>query len=148
MLNLKFLRALAMIAQLAGLIALSTTAGLAQTPLRVEISGVGATQIPIAIAGFADESIAPQQVSAIIKADLLRSGYFKIIDTGNSISESAPVNYADWKSRGADALAVGSVRRLADGRLEVRYKLLDTIKSAQLSSMTLMVQPQFLRLPA
>lgn len=152
MMNLKFLRALAFfakfVAQFAGLLFFSATAGFAQTPLRVEISGVGATQIPIAIAGFADESIAPQQVSAIIKADLLRSGYFKIIDTGNSIAESAPVNYADWKSRGADALVVGSVQRLADGRFEVRYKLLDTIKSAQLSSMALMVQPQFVRLPA
>ena len=41
----------------------------AHAQLRVEISGVGANQIPIAIAAFADESIAPQQVSAIIKAD-------------------------------------------------------------------------------
>src|SRR5918912_3291618 len=82
------------------------TASFAQAQLRVEVSGVGANQIPIAIAGFADESIAPQQVSSIIKADLARSGYFKVIDAGSIMSETSPVNYSDWKSRGADALVV------------------------------------------
>src|SRR4051794_12019350 len=104
-----------------------TAASLAQAQLRVEISGVGANQIPIAIAGFADESVAPQQISGIIKADLARSGYFKIIDAGSIMSETSPVNFGDWKSRGADALVVGSVQRLADGRFDVRYKLLDTV---------------------
>lgn len=101
--------------------------------LRIETSGVGATQIPIAIAGFTGESVAPYQVSAIIKADLERSGFFKIIDTGAPMSETTPVNYSEWKSRGADALVVGSVQRLVDGRFDVRYRLLDTVKSAQLS---------------
>ena len=83
--------------------------------LRVDISGVGANQIPIAIAAFADETLAPAQVSAIIKADLERSGFFKVIDAGMALSETAPINYSDWKARGADALVVGSVQRLADG---------------------------------
>jgi TolB protein len=148
MMNLKSLRVLAAITHFLGLLCLFATASQAQAQLRVEISGVGATQIPIAIAGFADESIAPQQVSAIIKADLLRSGYFKIIETGNAMAETSAVNYAEWKSRGADALVIGSVQRLADGRLEVRYKLLDTVKAAQLSSLALLVQTQFVRLPA
>ena len=108
----------------------------AHAQLRVDIAGVGANQIPIAIATFADESIAPAQVSAIIKADLMRSGYFKIIDAG-TMSETSDINYGDWKSRGADALVVGSVQRLADGRYDVRYKLLDMIKSAPLSALSL-----------
>jgi TolB protein len=108
-------------------------ATLAHAQLRVEIAGVGANQIPIAIAAFADESVAPQQASAIIKADLARSGYFKIIDTGNAMSETTPVNFNDWKSRGADALVVGSVQRLADGRFDIRYRLMDTLKSSNLS---------------
>lgn len=118
----------------------------AQAQLRVEISGVGANQIPIAIAGFANEAIAPQQVTAIIKADLARSGYFKIIDTGNVMAETASVNYGDWKAHGADALVVGSVQRLADGRFDVRYKLLDTVKAGQLSALALAAQPQYIRL--
>src|SRR5947209_19190530 len=88
-----------------------TVATLAHAQLRVDISGVGANQIPIAIAGFADESIAPQQISAIIKADLARSGFFKIIDTGNVMTETAPINYGQWKTRGPDALLAASVER-------------------------------------
>ncbi|MEC5218100.1 TolB protein [Actimicrobium sp. GrIS 1.19] len=109
----------------------------ADAQLRIDISGVGANQIPIAIAGFADESIAPAQVSAIIKEDLARSGLFKIIDANATLSETAAINYGDWKSRGADALVVGSVQKLADGRYDVRYRLLDTVKSASLSALSL-----------
>ena len=125
---------------------LFTMPALAQ--LQVEISGVGATQIPIAVAAFADEGVAPQQISAIIKADLARSGLFRVIETAQAISESAPINFAEWKSKGADALVAGSVQRLADGRLEVRYKLLDTIKSSQLSTLNNAVAPQSVRLSA
>lgn len=129
-------------------LALLTVCVTAQAQLRFEITGVGATQIPIAVAGFADESIAPQQVTAIIKADLARSGFFKIIDTGNVMSETSPINLNDWKSRGADALVVGSVQRLADGRFDVRYKLLDTVKSTQLSALALAAPAQFTRVTA
>ncbi len=108
-----------------------------QAQLHVDISGVGANQIPIAIASFADETLAPAQVSAIIKADLARSGFFKVIDTGGVLSETSAINYGDWKSRGADALVVGSVQRLADGRFDVRYRLLDTVKGSQLSALSL-----------
>ena len=121
---------------------------LAHAQLRIETSGVGANQIPIAIAGFADETVAPQQVTAIIKADLARSGYFRILDTGNVMSETTVVNYDDWKTRGADALVVGSVQRLADGRFDVRYRLLDIIKSASLSGFSQTAAPDRLRVAA
>jgi TolB protein len=119
----------------------------ANAQLKIEIAGVGSNQIPIAVAAFADESMAPAQVSAIIKADLERSGAFKVIDAG-TLSESDPVSYSQWKSRGADALVVGSVQKLADGRIEVRYKLHDTVKTAQLSSMNQAAQAKYTRLSA
>ena len=120
----------------------------AQAQLRVEISGVGASQIPVAIASFANESIAPQKVTAIIRGDLERSGFFKIIDTGSVISETTPINHNEWRARGVDALVVGSVERLADGRIEVRYRLLDTLKSVQLSGFSIAAASQRTRLSA
>jgi TolB protein len=126
----------------------SLLAGAAQAQIHVEIAGVGSGQIPVAVAAFADEGIAPQQVSAIIRADLERSGVFKVIDTHQVISETAAIDYAAWKSSGADAVVVGSVQKLADGRLAVRYKLLDTVKGGQLSSMSDAVQPTSARLEA
>jgi TolB protein len=131
---------------------LMSAAALAALPaaaqVRVEIAGVSSNQIPVAVATFADEGVAPAQVSAIIRADLERSGVFKVIDAGTVLSESAPIDYAQWKGRGADALVVGSVRRAADGRIDVRYKLLDTIKASELSTMSNAVQPKSTRLAA
>ena len=103
--------------------------------VKVEVVGVGSNQIPVAVAAFADEGAAPAQVSAIIKADLERSGVFKVIDAGTVLSESSPIDYGAWKSRGADAVVVGSVQALADGRFQVRYKLHDTVKGSELSSL-------------
>ncbi len=120
----------------------------AQAQLKIEIAGVGSNQIPIAIAAFADEGVAPAQISAIIKADLERSGVFKVIDAGTVMSENDPVSYSQWKGRGADALVVGSVQKLADGRFEVRYKLHDTVKTTQLSSMTQSALARYTRLSA
>lgn len=125
---------------------LASTAAHAQ--LHVEIAGVGSNQIPIAVAGFADESMAPAQISAIIKADLERSGVFKVIDAGTVLSDTANIDYSAWKGRGADALVVGSVQKLPDGRFEVRYKLLDTVKGAPLSTLPQSVEPRYTRLSA
>jgi TolB protein len=56
--------------------------------LRIEIAGVGSSQIPVAIAAFADEDMT-QQITSIIKDDLNRSGYFKIIEAGAVITETS-----------------------------------------------------------
>ncbi|WP_151445664.1 Tol-Pal system beta propeller repeat protein TolB [Lacisediminimonas profundi] len=124
-----------------------TIAGSAAAQLRIDISGVGANQIPVAIAGFADEALSQQKISAIVRDDLQRSGLFRIIDAG-TMSETMPVNYGEWKGRGTDALAAGSVLRLADGRIDVRYKLFDTVRGSQLSALALAATPQFARVTA
>lgn len=116
--------------------------------LRVEVSGVGSSQLPIAIVAFADEALAPQQISSIIKDDLARSGYFRLIEVTGAISETSAVNFGDWKTRGAEALVVGSVQKLSDGRFDVRYKLFDTIKSSTLSGFSLATPASHARLTA
>ncbi|QOL49470.1 Tol-Pal system beta propeller repeat protein TolB [Massilia litorea] len=120
----------------------------ANAQLQVEIAGVGSNQIPVAVAAFADESMAPEQISAIVRADLERSGVFKVINAGQAISDSASIDASSWKARGADALVVGSVQKQPDGRFAVRYKLYDTVKGGQLSQLGNEVQPRFTRLQA
>ncbi len=116
--------------------------------LSIEISGVGANQIPIAVARFANEADIPQKISEIVKADLARCGLFRIVHTGSEISENDTVNHDEWRARGADALLVGSVQRHADGRFEVRYRLFDTVRSTQLSAQAIAVSQHYLRLSA
>lgn len=120
----------------------------AHAQLRVEISGVGASQIPIAVVSFANEQIAPQNVSRIIKDDLLRSGYFKLVNTSLPMSETDEINFTALKSAGADAVLVGSVHRTDDGRFDVRYKLVDTNKASTLSAFSIATTPQYIRVTA
>jgi TolB protein len=128
--------------------ALSTTVTPAFAQFRVEIAGVGATQVPIAIAKFRDEDKTTQALSAIIRADLERAGVFRGVDTSVAIDENAQPAMGEWRSRGADALVAGSVTRLADGRFDVRFKLWDIVKGQELGGQSNAVQPADLRLAA
>jgi len=123
-------------------------AGSALAQFRVEIAGVGATQVPIAVAKFRDEDKTTQALSAIIRADLERAGVFRGIDTNAAIDETAQPVMADWRARSADALVAGSVTRLADGRYDVRFKLWDIVKGQELGGQSNAVQPADLRLAA
>lgn len=108
-------------------------ATLAQAQLSIEITGAGANRIPVAIANFTGDAAAAQVVASTVRADLERSGLFKLVDPGGAtLDENASVNFGDWKSRGADALAAGSLVRGADGRMEARFRLYDTQKQASL----------------
>jgi len=130
---------------------LTAFASLAQAQFRVEISGVGATQLPIAIAKFRDEdrSAPSVSISAIVQADLERSGVFRGVDTaGAALDETSQPAMADWRSRAADALVAGSVTRLADGRFDVRFKLWDVVKGTVLGGQSAVVPAADLRLAA
>ncbi|MCW5662312.1 MAG: Tol-Pal system protein TolB [Piscinibacter sp.] len=122
-------------------------AALAQ--FRVEISGVGATQLPIAVTRFRDEEKAPQPVAAIVRADLERSGYFRPIDgNGTALDETSRPVMSDWRAKNVDALAAGSMLKLADGRYDVRFKLWDVVKGSDLGGQASAVDPADLRLAA
>lgn len=120
----------------------------ARAQFRVEISGIGATQLPVAIARFRDEDRAGQPVSAIVLADLERSGLFRSIDSSGLLDENTLPIFAEWRGRGADALVAGSAARLADGRFDVRYKLWDVVKGEQLLGQAMAVPQSDLRLAA
>ena len=67
-----------------------------------------------------------------MRADLERSGVFRSIDAPAVLDETAQPAMAEWRGRAADALVGGSVTRLADGRFDVRFKLWDVVKGAEL----------------
>ena len=120
----------------------------AAAQFRFEITGIGGTQIPVAIAAFRDENKSPVSVAAIVRADLQRSGLFKIVDVPGAFDETSYVNMADWRGRGADALAAGSVSRLADGRFDVRFKLWDLVRGEELIGQSNAALPADMRLAA
>jgi TolB protein len=121
---------------------LALAAGPAAAQLSIEITGGGTNQIPIAVAPFAGESALPQSITDVIDADLARSGRFKTIYTGpQNLNESSPVDFATWRGRNADALAVGGVYPLPNGRNEVRFRLYDVPKQVSLGGLALAMNP-------
>ncbi len=115
---------------------------------RVEIAGVGATQTPITIAAFRDETQAGVAVSQVVRANLERSGVFRQVPTNEPLDERSVVRLPEWRAKGADALVAGSATRLADGRFDLRYKLWDTIKGEELLGNSKVIPAADLRLAA
>jgi TolB protein len=115
---------------------------------RVEISGVGATQIPLALAPFRNEAASGVAVSQIVRADLERSGLVRTLPADDTLDERSTVDTPAWRAKGADALVAGSVTRLVDGRFDVRYKLWDTVKGEELLGQSKVVLAPDLRLAA
>ena len=122
------------------------TPALAQ--FRVEVTGVGATQIPVVIGRFREEEKLPQSISTIVRADLERSGLFKIVDGPVPVDESGSPDYNALRARSASAVVAGSAARLADGRFDVRYRLWDVIKGVDLGGQSEPSLPADLRLSA
>jgi TolB protein len=131
----------------------ASSLGLAAVPaafaqFRVEITGVGATQLPLAATRFRDEDRSGVPLSAILRADLERSGLFRIVESSGALDERSQPVWPDWRGRGADSLVAGSVTRLADGRFDVRFKLWDVVKGEERLGQSLVVPAADLRLAA
>ena len=129
----------------------------ASAQIRIEVIGGGATQrppplsasdypcnystagaanlLPLAVAPFRDESGQKQPLGQVIAADLARSGLFRMIDAAGAKPQHEPeqIDYAWWRERGATAVVVGSVVPSADGRHEIRFRLMDATQQTQLA---------------
>jgi TolB protein len=123
------------------------TATLRAQGLRIDITGVGEKQIPIAVSPFvvkdpADRLLA-ETLLDVVTADLRRTGAFSLLPVGPQtppLSDATNVDatlFAQWRAQAADALVVGSISRSADNQMEVRFRLLDTLRSEDLGGLAL-----------
>jgi len=123
----------------------------ARAQLTIEIIGGAGTTIPIAIVPFENESNWPLGISGVVGADLTRSGLFKLVDYAGIVPRPAraeEVRAGDWRARGADAVAVGTLRAQPDGRVEVRFALVDVVKGTELAVVSYVVTPAQFRATA
>lgn len=118
----------------------------AQAQFRVDVSGVGMKQLPVAVAPFRGEDEAVQKPSLIARADLERSGQFVALATdGTVLDELARPNLSAWRQQGAQSLVTGSVTRRADGRYDLRFRLWDVVQNQDLGGEQYAVTPDNLR---
>lgn len=118
----------------------------ARAELTIEITGAGANRIPLSVADFGGEAGVSRALTSVVRGDLERSGLFKMIDmSGSALTEASTPAYGDWKNRGADALAAGSIGTAGDGRQEARFRLYDVNKQATLAGQAFVTSTPMLR---
>ena len=114
----------------------------ASAQLTIDVTTSAGRQIPVAIVEFRGEAQAPQNFTPIIINNLVRTGLFRIVNTG-AISvlptEPSEVNFVDWTTRMAEALLIGGISTMADGRFEIRYRLFDVGKQTQIASGSIII---------
>jgi TolB protein len=122
--------------------ALALASSLAQAQLSIEITGAGTNRMPVAVASFEGEQALPRAVTDVVRADLERSGLFKLVELGPSpMGADAPPDFGRVRSRGADAFAVGTVAPSGSGRYQVQFRLFDAAKQVSLGSQAMVMAP-------
>ncbi len=133
------------------LVLLMLQAGATRAQLSIEIVGGGASQIPITVLPFGSEERFPERVSQIVSADLQRSGLFRLGSQGSVRPfpmEVSEVDYRYWQNEGSQTLVIGRVLERTDGKIDVRFRLLDVAKQSQLLGFSFVVSPNQLRVTA
>lgn len=114
--------------------------------VRINIRGGRAEPLPIAISDFMSKGNLGPQISAVIAADLRRSGLFAPIDKAAFIEKISNPDqqprFEDWKAINAQALVTGRVTQEADGRLRAEFRLWDTFGSSQMTGQQFFTQPE------
>ena len=111
----------------------------AQAALTIEISQGVEGAVPIAVVPFGAAQPLPQDVSAIIAADLQRSGRFAPLAANDLLSrptEAAQVNFRDWRVLGVDSLVIGNVDATGPDSYNIRFQVFDVLRGGQLIGYT------------
>ncbi|MDX2276009.1 MAG: Tol-Pal system beta propeller repeat protein TolB [Hyphomonadaceae bacterium] len=122
-------------------VALAFIAAPASAQLRVDIDEGNLNPMPIAVPDFlgADPNAAAvgRDVAGVIRADLERSGLFRTVSPQAFIeritSMDVPPRFADWRIIDAQALTVGQVAALPDGRVRIEFRLWDVFGESALT---------------
>lgn len=94
--------------------------------------GINAAR-PIAIVPFKWEgkSKLPQDVSAVVASDLMRSGKFSPVPTSKMPQtpyNDDDINFEAWTKLGVDSLLTGTISQDAKGDYVIKYKLIDVVR--------------------
>lgn len=117
-------------------------ASVARAELTIEITQGVDKPTPIAVApfGWQQPQSLPEDVAAIVEADLHRSGLFEPMARQNMLSfpsTSAEVYYRDWRQAAQEYLLIGNVQPQAGDRYQISFELFDVLKEQRLIGETL-----------
>lgn len=112
----------------------------ANAELMIEITEGRDDALPVAIVPFAEpgESV-PEDVAAIVSADLHRSGQFRPLPPTDLLSRPRPgddILWRDFRVLGTDYLITGAVENIGPQRYRVKYALFDVPQQKEVLSET------------
>jgi TolB protein len=117
--------------------------------IEIEITQGGESAIPIAVVpfGWQGQGDPPEDIAAIVSADLQRSGNFSPLNRDDLIAR--PVSgdrprYANWRLAGAEFLLIGALINAGDN-YTVEFQLFDVSQQSILSAFNFKVTNQTLR---
>jgi TolB protein len=123
----------------------------ARGALTIEITQGIEGAIPIAVVPFGwngSSSMAPENISAIIAADLNRSGRFESLPDRDLVaypSDGKQVKFQNWRMVNVDDLVIGQIKQTGDGQYTVQFELFDVIRGKQIVALSFPASGQDLR---
>ncbi len=115
----------------------------AQAALTIEITQGVEGAVPIAVVpfGWADKAVsAPENISAIISADLDRSGRFAALPDRDLVAfptAGEQVQFKNWRMVNVDYLVIGRINPAAGGQYDVQFQLFDVLRGSQVAGYSL-----------
>ncbi len=113
-------------------IALMLASACACAQLTVEIGGAGSQQYPIALMGLTGDGAA-DEISAVVRSDLSKSGLFRLIADSQKTDYSQTPNIAALRAAGADAVAWGTLSKNGN-TFELKLKIQDAVRNTSLDN--------------
>lgn len=99
--------------------------------LQIQITGVGANRLPIALQPMNGTVETKIDLLSVVASDLQRTGAFNLIGVTQeaSLEEALRPNFLHWQEVGANILLTGTIVQTVDARYDVRYRLFDSVKT-------------------
>lgn len=125
--------------------------GVLLAALTIEITQGMEGAVPIAVVPFdagANRYAPPEDVAAIVAADLARSGRFApaaeqdLIARPSDISE---VRFPDWRTLGVESLVIGKVETVGADQYRIQFRLFDVFRGRQIAGYSLPASTDRLR---
>ncbi len=122
-----------------------------QQGLEIDIIGGNASALPITVVPMPYQGSAaapPTDVSAVVRADLERSGAFRTLPEARITerpTRGGEIQYPTWQALRQDYIVVGRVVDAGDGGYRVEYELFDVAKQERLLGLAMTARSNALR---
>ncbi|WP_334177524.1 Tol-Pal system beta propeller repeat protein TolB [Pseudoxanthomonas sp.] len=122
-----------------------------QQGLEIDIIGGNASALPITVVPMpyqGSSAAPPTDVSAVVRADLERSGAFRTLPEARITerpTRGSEIQYPTWRTLRQDYLVVGRVVDAGDGGYRVEYELFDVAKQERMLGLAMTARSNALR---